>query len=486
MMIGKNKLGRRCFLRLAGAAGTVLLAACGAPAAPTPAPASSAAQAAPTSPPAAAAAKPAEATKPAVAPPAASAAKPASKSTVLFWYQTVTAQYEEPVRKIIRDEFNEANKDRIEMTFEYIADWDRVNRTAVAAGAAADIIFSNGPTLAIQYAQANQLVPLDGYSADFKWKQNMFDWAYLQGTYEGKLISLQQSVETMCLYYNKTMFAKNGWKVPTNGDEYTVLGKEMQKANIIPFAHGNFAAHWLSVAYNNYAGATNMYNALLGKKKWTDPEFVESIQYFKNLHDTKFMTDGKSIALTSIEARPLFYSQKAAMMWQGTWTLAPLFAPSPEFEWDWAPIGGLSKYQPTNPYMAGSGGSYSMVKTAKFQDAAAQVLNWFYSDRKRSVRLAVAQPGEFVAPLRFEASDFPSTIDPRHRGLMNVLAPATDEKTYGFHVIANFPVKTLTMMQQRWPDVLLGVVTPTEFQKLTNDLFEQELDAKQVPALAPR
>jgi raffinose/stachyose/melibiose transport system substrate-binding protein len=497
-----RQLSRRGLLLWAGAgASAVLAAACSsapaatpttAPAAakpadkpaaaPTTAPAAAAPAPAATKPAAAAEAKPAE--KPASAAPAAS--KPGGVTNLVFWYQGTPEQYQEGIKKVVQDEFNEINKGKLELKLEFIADLDRVGRTAIAAGSGPDVTMTNGPSVSIVFAQADQIIPLDDYSAKFRWKQNMFDWAYLSGMYQGKLISLQQSVETLVLWYNKPLFDKNGWKLPQSRDDYFTLGKEMQKASIIPFANPNRWGWYASIIYNHAGGAENVYNALLGKKKWTDTEFVEAMQLFKEMSDAKLHTDGKQVNTQPADAWSLFRGQKAAMKWEGTWALQSLVSPPPDFEWEWAPIGGLSKYQPTNVYTAGSGGAYSIVKTGKNHDAAAEVLDHLYNDRKRAVRLALAQPGEFIAPLRFEDADFPSSLDPRHRRIMKALAQATDEKKYGYLTWANWPTKTQALIGERMADVVLGKLTPAEMQKLVQDQFDEELKANQVPPLAPR
>src|SRR5262245_16105925 len=175
-----RQLSRRTLLVWVGAgASAVLAAACSSapPAAPTAAPkaadkpaekpaekpaapapttapqsASPAPAAVATKPAAAAEAKPAE--KPAAAAPAAS--KPGGLTNLVFWYQGTPDQYQDGIRKVVQDEFNEINKGKLELKLEFIADLDRVGRTAIAAGSGPDITMTNGPSVSIVFAQADQ------------------------------------------------------------------------------------------------------------------------------------------------------------------------------------------------------------------------------------------------------------------------------------------------------------------------------------------
>ena len=42
-------------------------------------------------------------------------------------------------------------------------------------------------------------------------------------------------IETLVLYYNKTLFEQNGWEAPKTLDELTALAETIDEAGIIPF-----------------------------------------------------------------------------------------------------------------------------------------------------------------------------------------------------------------------------------------------------------
>ena len=52
----------------------------------------------------------------------------------------------------------------------------------------------------------------------------------------GKLYSIPSEIETLVLYYNKTLFEQNGWEPPKTLDELTALAEQIDAAGVIPFA----------------------------------------------------------------------------------------------------------------------------------------------------------------------------------------------------------------------------------------------------------
>ena len=77
-------------------------------------------------------------------------------------------------------------------------------------------------------AQAGQLLPLDDYAEKFGWNERMLPVFLDLGRYDGKLYALPKTYETLGLFYNKTLFDKNGWKAPTTIAELEALADEMK------------------------------------------------------------------------------------------------------------------------------------------------------------------------------------------------------------------------------------------------------------------
>jgi raffinose/stachyose/melibiose transport system substrate-binding protein len=154
--------------------------------------------------------------------------------------------------------------------------------TALSGGEGPDLVGTPGPSFAFQLAQAGQLLALDGYAQSEQWSQAFIPWALSLGLVGGKLYSVPNEVETLVLYYNKTLFQSKGWEVPKTMDELMTLAQAVHDAGIIPFAHCNQewrpANEWFVGEFmNQIAGPQKVYQALTGAAKFTDPAFVEAL-----------------------------------------------------------------------------------------------------------------------------------------------------------------------------------------------------------------
>src|SRR5258708_1756243 len=116
--------------------------------------------------------------------------------------------------------------------------WD-ATRTALAGGGAPDIITTPGPSFAYEFAKAGYLAALDDIAAQNNWSTTFAPWALNLGKVDGKLYTIPAEVETMELYYNKTVFAANGWTAPKTMDELVALATKIKAAGILSFAPPN-------------------------------------------------------------------------------------------------------------------------------------------------------------------------------------------------------------------------------------------------------
>jgi len=410
-------------------------------------------------------------------------AAPKEKVHVDVWYQSVPERQMPFIQEILIDDFNQAQDD-IEAKWSFIAEYGTVMKTALAAGAAGDIVFGDVHHLNL-YFHSDLVRDLDEFSAQYGWQDIMVPFAYMSGNSEGHLFCVQQTIETMMAYYNKSMFDERGWQVPKTLEDYEELCPEILKAKLVALAQ--CASWWLATEmYTNWSGGMNLYQALKGDKPWTDPEFVGAVNWLKDWNDRRWFSDGKLIASTTDGAQSLFISQKAAMIWKGTWQLTPLLREDEpvEFEWDWEAIPGLSEYQTVPTFACGSGGAWAITTASRYPDAAGEVLAWFYSDRKRAARMAASAPGEFIAPLRFTQDDWPPNTDPRLIRAVVTVLEAIDQNNYGYLLWAAWPPGMPEVMVKNMQRVVMGEITSEEGHEEIQKVFEENIE--NVPPLPPR
>jgi raffinose/stachyose/melibiose transport system substrate-binding protein len=108
------------------------------------------------------------------------------------------------------DPYNERGGAQVDATLQ-ANNWD-ATRTAIAGGGGPDIVGTPGPSFAFELARAGQLLPLDEISQGMGWAERFVPWALDLGKVDGQLYSIPNEVETLVLYYNKTLFEEQGWE----------------------------------------------------------------------------------------------------------------------------------------------------------------------------------------------------------------------------------------------------------------------------------
>ncbi|OAB42258.1 extracellular solute-binding protein [Paenibacillus glacialis] len=140
---------------------------------------------------------------------------------------------------------------------------------------------------------------------------------------------------TSFLYYNTSIFEQYNVKVPTTWDELMTAIKVFNDNKMTPIALGN-KAPW--VAQSTIIGAigervtgTEWFKNATAQKgaKFTDPEFIDTLGYFKQLVDNKAFQEGAN-SIDNTQAEQYFIQGKAAMMISGAWSLTNLAASASE------------------------------------------------------------------------------------------------------------------------------------------------------------
>ena len=204
------------------------------------------------------------------------------KKPITFWYESASPENQDSLKKLLIDPFNAAHPDS-ELSIDFRgSDLDKQMRIAMLSGSGPDIVFTAGPSYVAAMAQAGQLLALDDYAQKLGWNDRVLPLFMDLGRYNGKLYALAKTYETLGLFYNKTLFAKNGWTEPKTIADLDALAAEAAKAGMTAFAAGNADwrptnEHYVSIVLNSIAGPENVYKALTGAIPWTDPSIVAAI-----------------------------------------------------------------------------------------------------------------------------------------------------------------------------------------------------------------
>ena len=414
--------------------------------------------------------------------------------TITWWNEPILSTNREAFLKHIVESFNAAHPN-ITLEVNFIADLDRVTRTAVQGGEGPDIILSPGPAFVMDYVEAGHVLPLDEYAEQYGWYETIYPWALDVGRVDGALYSVPLTYETMVLFYNATLFEQMGWKVPTNRTELETVAEAAAEAGIIPFIHSNgswkAANEWyVTIFYNNYAGSQAIYEALTGERRWDDPLFVESIELLDDYMQRGWFSGSREnyYTLQHGDVWGALGDGTAAMQMVGTWGFlhAKVYFEDTGNEWSWAPLPSLREgLQPD--YALGIGGSLSINAATSNPDAAAEVLDWLYSDPQRIAGLiSDIGGGEYVVPVRIAREDFPAETDPRVVEALMAFSANFEEGHYGYTTWSFWPPATEQYLISGIEQVWNGDITPEEYCAEQQRIFEQDMAAGKVPPLPVR
>ena len=210
--------------------------------------------------------------------------------------------------------------------------------TVAAANEMPDVFFVYAGSQSAELHQAKLLQPItEVLDAHSDWKDKFLPGAFDPYEFEdGQIYSAPLGMSaTSILYYNKALFDKHNVKVPTTWEEMMAAVKTFNDNGITPIALGN-KAPW--VAQSTIIGSiadrvtgTEWFKKAAAQDgaKFTDPEFIEALGYFKELVDNKAFQEGAN-SIDNTQAEQYFIQGNAAMMISGAWTLTNLAASSSE------------------------------------------------------------------------------------------------------------------------------------------------------------
>ncbi|MWC28842.1 extracellular solute-binding protein [Paenibacillus sp. MMS18-CY102] len=201
-------------------------------------------------------------------------------------------------------------------------------KTVAAANEMPDLFVMWPGVMTKEFQAGNLIQPINGLLDSKKeWKDG-----FLPGSFDGFTIGTDiysapiALSPTSILFYNKGLFEQNNLEVPKTWDDMMHAVEVFKSKKITPISLGNKAA-WpaqssiLSSLADRVTGTEWFLNAATqGGAKFTDPEFIQSLQYMKDLGDAGAFQSGFN-SLDNTQAEQYFAQGKAAMMIDGGWAL---------------------------------------------------------------------------------------------------------------------------------------------------------------------
>jgi len=293
--------------------------------------------------------------------------------------------------KVIRGQIEKFQKEHPEVELDAQAippdGYRQRLKTVAAANEMPDVFFAHAGTTIKEFFEGGFIQPINPVLDKYPdWKNNFTDGAFGPLTFDNGIYAAPVNASvTSILYYNKTLFEQNNVKVPTTWDEMMTAVKTFKDKGITPIALGNKAA-WLaqsSILSSLADRVTGTEWFLKAAKqdgaKFTDPEFVQALTYFKSLSEAGAFQNGfNSIDNTQMEQ--YFVQGKAAMMIDGAWGITNMASSATKEQLDQVEVTVLpsvpgGKGDP-NTLSGGAGGGFTLNKklTGKQLEAAQELI----------------------------------------------------------------------------------------------------------------
>jgi raffinose/stachyose/melibiose transport system substrate-binding protein len=260
---------------------------------------------------------------------------------------------------------------------------------------------------------SGSLVPLDGKVELSGWDETVLDSA--KGKEDGKLYSVPFARQTVQMYYNQELFEKNGLTAPTTWDEFLAANTKLAAAKVTPIAVGAKDDWTLPIVHEvlaapRFGGQAFQEAVLSGKKDFTDPDWVASVQLVGQLK--QFMPKNVT-GVAQTDAQTMFTAGQAAMIPGGSFDLAVFQKANPDlkigvFEVPPAP-GSPSGSEATTPGWAD--GNFGVSAKSKNQAESLELVKWMATKEfgqmvADEVKQISAVPGvEYKEPLLKQMSE---------------------------------------------------------------------------------
>lgn len=415
------------------------------------------------------------------------------QAEIKFWLNTQEGSTTaECIVANVIDPFNALGNGVVIDTTIQANNWD-ATKTALAGGAGPDVVVTPGPSFAMQLALAGQLAPLDDFAEQFGWYDRFAEGSLDLGMADGKLYSIPNEIETLVLYYNKTLFEQNGWEPPTTLDELIAVAEASNAAGIIPFANANAewrpANEWFVGEFLNHGagGPQKVYDALVGDAEWTDPDFVAAIESLNQMQQDGWFNGGLDRYYTDTMATvgAKLGAGEAAMKIEGSWFLSNVDqyfgeAAGNENEWGWVPMPSVTGEA---IFDLGIGSTYSINANSANPEATARFIDYYFSPEAQAA--ALSRCGIVPAAVDLEGQDL-SLVNPGLSEILTALNAAFAEGNYGYTTWTFWPPESETYLIEEIEKVWAGDMTAEEYLQGHQEKFDAEREEGAVPPIPER
>ena len=317
---------------------------------------------------------------------------PAAEVTLVVWdqfYRDVESQ----VMNTLNQEFEAVHPGvKIERVVKTLDDLKVTLKQALSQDDGPDVAQVNqGRSDMGAIVQAGLLLPLNDYSARFKWDERISSSVASRNSFtadgktfgEGNLYGVSPTAEVVGVYYNKGPFQANGWSVPATFDEFVKLLADAKAKGVTPISFGSLdgwnAIHEFSAVQHLLVTPEYINNLVYGVNNvsFDTPENREAARIMQEWVDKGYFSDGFA-GIGYDDSNKLFKAGEGAMTITGSWLAGELINDTDqEFGFFLLPANAGQ----TRMAIGGVGIPFAIRKGTAHADLAAEYLDWMISPR---------------------------------------------------------------------------------------------------------
>jgi raffinose/stachyose/melibiose transport system substrate-binding protein len=332
---------------------------------------------------------------------------------------------------------------------------DVVN-TAVSSGTGPDLIFYDaGPGYAGVLADADLLLPLDDYAAQYGWDERIAAPAAEATTYDGAFLGMPLQTDLIGMYYNQTLLDQEGMTVPETLDELVAFCGEATEKGYIPIAFADaegYEAFWqFSMTANQMVGPEGIRALLNNEGSWDSPEIVAAIEaFFVTVRDAGCLPED-AVAIADADGNSLFYNGEALLHSTGSWMIAEFAENMPDAEVGFVPFPEIEGGQ-GRVWISGVGSAWYISAATQHPDEAAAFLDYLFSQEAVEKWVGVSR---YFVPVDADLSNV--DINPLSGLVIETLQSAGDEGVqFGYNIDVLAPPEFNEAMSSGFQAMLVG------------------------------
>lgn len=260
--------------------------------------------------------------------------------TMYSWRVEDKAFYEDVIKSF------SASNPGIKITFQSFpsADYQTILMSAMAAGKGPDIVHVRAYGALDQLVVPGYLSPLGATEVKGINKYPVDALNSQRGFSDKRLFGVPFAYQSLGIFYNLDYMRKAGIQLPPSTyPEFIDQLKKIKAAGLQGLANGgstHMEQMWGTIAPMFYGG-TGFYNDVVaGKKTFTDPAFIKSLEEVQELFP---YMPANATAVNYDASRALFFSGKAAFFMGGIFELGYFRAQNPKLKFDFMPTPPITK-----------------------------------------------------------------------------------------------------------------------------------------------